>query len=140
MFIGMHIKRYEKEMEKKYGKFINQEKLLKNKIADLIAELHMIKYGKESPSELEEYQNKIVIDQNEIVPQSEGDNENKLKVFEKKEGFKGFRTLVSNRDTSQGITRVINIGTTTQEFSNAIITKRTTNISYKRRNEKINQQ
>ena len=40
-------------MEKKNGKFINQEKILKNKIADLIAELHMIKYGKESPSELE---------------------------------------------------------------------------------------
>ena len=58
--------------------------------------------------------------------QSEGENEDKLKIFEKKERFKGFRTLISNRGYSQGITRIINIGTTTHEFRNEVITKKTT--------------
>ena len=91
-------------------------------------------------NEIEEYKNQIYIDHNEIVSQNEGENENKLTIFEKKEGFKGFRTLVSNRGTSQGITRVINIGTTTHEFKNAVITKKTTQISYKKIKEEINHQ
>ena len=134
MIIGMYIKRYDKEMEKKYGKFMNQEKILKKKIADLISELHMSKYGKEIPSEMEDNQKENNIIENEIIAQSEGEN-GKI-ILEKKEGNIGFRAIVTNRMTSQGITRVVNSKTTTQEFKNAAIEKNVIQTSFKRRNEK----
>ena len=39
MIIGMYIKKYEKETEKKYSKFVNQEKIRKNQITDLVSEI-----------------------------------------------------------------------------------------------------
>ena len=109
MIIGMHLQRLMKECEKKCSKY-------KRRIAELTEELHMLKYGKKMPSNLEELQDKIA-----DVSQVEGDGENYLK------------NLISKRSNSQGIGRFVDIGTTTQPFGNAIITTRTTQISYKRK-------
>ena len=114
MIIGMHMQRLMKECEKKCSKY-------KRKIAELTEELHMLKYGKKMPSNLEDFQDKIP-----DITQVEGDGENYMK------------NLISKRSNSQGIGRFVDVGTTTQQFGNAIITTRTTQISYKRKRHSKN--
>ena len=114
---------------KAYEKIIQQ---LKKKISDLTGELHMFKYGKKIPSNLEEYQNDINIEENENMAQSDGENDKQIQKYEGK-GGKGIRAFSSNRSTSQGITRVVDMGTTTKEIGNTVVTTKTTKISYKRR-------
>ena len=82
MIIGMYIKKYEKETEKKYSKFVNQEKVRKNQITDLVSEIYYLKNGKEIPSTIEEHQKEFYIDHNEIISQSEGENEKQIKILE----------------------------------------------------------
>ena len=132
MIIGMYIKSYGKQMESKYKKLSEKEKLLKKKISELTEELHMLKYGKKMPSDLEEYQNQINIEETH-TPQSDGENENKLKIYDEKDGIRSLKKIISNRSGSQGITRVVDVGTVTKEVGNAVITTKTTQISYKRR-------
>jgi chromosome segregation ATPase len=131
MIIGMYLKKYEDEMEVKYNKFLEKEKILKKRIADLTGELHMIKYGKKMASSVEEYQNNNNVE--EITPQSDGENENKIAIYDGNNGIKSLQKIISNRADSQGITRIVDVGTVTKEIGNAVITTKTTQISYKRR-------
>ena len=124
MIIGIYLYRYKKEMEIKYNK-------MQKKIDDLTEELYMFKFGKKIISDLDEIQN-------ENIAQNEGENSNKVQIYEKS-GGKGFKTSMTNRSTSQGITRVINVGTVTKEIGNALITTKTTQISYKKKMENIEQ-
>ena len=124
MIIGMYLRNYAKEMEIKYNKFLEKEKLFKKKIAELTEELYKLKYGKKMPSDLEEYQN----NQEEITPQSDGEN-----IYDEKKGVKTVKKIVTNKANSQGITRIVDVGTVTKEIGNAFITTKTTQISYKRR-------
>ncbi len=87
----------------------------------------MIKYGKKRQNNLGEY------DAEEITPQSEGENENKIAIYDEKNGLKTLKKVISNQEDSQGITRIVDVGTVTKEIGNAIITTKTTQISYKRR-------
>ena len=127
MIIGMYLKRYGDEMDVKYNKFLEKEKNMKKTISNLTEELHMIKYGKKRPNNLGEY------DAEEITPQSEGENENKIAIYDEKNGLKTLKKVISNQEDSQGITRIVDVGTVTKEIGNAIITTKTTQISYKRR-------
>ena len=90
----------------------------------------MFKYGKKMPSNLEDYQNEINIDD---------ENNKKIQIYDGKNG-KALKTTYSNSSSSKGITRIVNVGTTTQEIGNALITTKTTKISYKRRRVEKNQE
>ena len=118
--IDMILGIYRKEIDK----LIENEKLLKKKIADLTAELHMFKYGKKMPSNLEEYQNDLNVEEKENMAQSEGENEKQIQKYEGK----------------NGVTRVVDVGTTTKQIGNTVVTTKTTKISYKRRRVGNNQQ
>ena len=101
--------------------------------------MQIIKYKKRNQASLEINQKEI--DENEKTQQNEGEIDYKKQLIESQEGKKGFRTIVSNRVSGQGITRTVNIGTITKEIGNAIITTKTTQISYKRKRvENINEQ
>ena len=133
----MKLKALEKEMENKCNK-VTQE--LKKKISDLTGELHMLKYGKKIPSNLEEYQNEINIEEDANMVKSEDENEKQIQKYDEKEGTNGIRVFSSNKSTSQGITRVVDVGTVTKNIGNTVVTTKTTKISYKRRRVGNNQQ
>ena len=60
--------------------------------------------------------------------------------YDEKEGTNGIRVFSSNKSTSQGITRVVDVGTVTKNIGNTVVTTKTTKISYKRRRVGNNQQ
>ena len=59
--------------------------------------------------------------------------ENKIALYNENNGIKSLQKIISNKADSQGITRIVDVGTVTKEIGNAVITTKTTQISYKRR-------
>ena len=130
MLIGMYLQKQIKNLEKKYSKMEEDINKYKKRISELTEELHLIKFGKKLPSNLEEYKDQIDIKKNE----GQTIGEEQTQIFEGKDGEKIIKRIISKRASShEGITRVVDVGTTTKEVGNAIITTRTTQISYKRK-------
>ena len=132
MIIGMYLKRYGDELEKTNNKLMQEGKILKKRINELTEELQLIKYSKKYQNNLEEKKNDIIIDDKEITPKKGGEFD-KMQLMESTGGKKGYRTVISNTAYGQGITRTVNVGSVTKEIGNAIITTKTTQISYKRK-------
>jgi chromosome segregation protein len=130
MLIGMYLQKQLKSLEKKYSKMAEDINKYKKRISELTGELHIIKFGKRLPSNLEEYKDQINLKTDEGQTQGE----EQTQIFEGRDGEKIIKRIISKRASShEGITRVIDVGTTQKEFGNAIITTRTTQISYKRK-------
>ena len=110
----------------KYSKLLEQNKILKKKIDDLTEEL--ISYKSEKKGD-----NNLIANNN--INLNEEEKDNRMQIYNKKDGNKGYIM-----DSSQGLGKVIDIGTTTQQIGNTIITTKTTQISYKRRRLDNNQQ
>ena len=132
MIIGMYLKRYGDELEKTNNKLMQEGKILKKRINELTEELQLIKYSKKYQNNVEENKNEIIVDENGLTPKKGGEFD-KMQLIEAQGGTKGFRTVISNRAYGQGITRTVNVGSVTKEIGNAIITTKTTQISYKRK-------
>ena len=76
----------------------------------------MLKYGKKIPSNLEDYKD-IIKPEGQIEKQEENQ----------------IQEMIEERAKSQGMSKVVDVGTTTKQIGNTIITTKTTQISYKRR-------
>ena len=130
MIVGMYLTKQEKKYEKKYNNLVEVQERLKKRIADLTGQLHIFKYGKKMPSDLEEH--KIEFELNENIV-GDNDIENKSQIIEDNTGSGTFRKYMTNDTKTNGLSRIIDVGSTTKQVGNTVITTKTTQISYKRK-------
>ena len=126
MIIGMFLQEQKNNCEKKHKKLLEDNNNYKKRISNLNKELNFYKFGKENPSNAEDFKNKFNINTETAITPGQSQI---LSLNEGGKGEKSLKQIISHRSNSHGITRVVE--KTSQEIGNAIITTRTTQISYK---------
>ena len=126
MIIGMFIQQQKKDCEKKHSRLLEEINNYKRRLSQLNKELNIYKYGKKNPSNAEDFKNKLNINTETAITSG---GSQILKANDGGKGIKSLKQINSHRSNSYGITRVVE--TTSQEIGNAIITTKTTQISYK---------
>jgi len=121
-----NIQQQKKDCEKKHSRLLEEINNYKRRLSQLNKELNIYKYGKKNPSNAEDFKNKFNINTETAITPGQSQI---LSLNEGGKGEKSLKQIISHRSNSHGITRVVE--KTSQEIGNAIITTRTTQISYK---------
>jgi chromosome segregation ATPase len=135
MIVGMHLSKQEKNNQKKYNNLLEVQDRLKKRIADLTGELNNYKHCKKSCSDLVDHKIDFELNTHRTY---ELNNENKSQIMEDDDDDiqpNSYRNYANKENYSNNnkITRKVDLGTTTQQVGNTIITTKTTQISYKRK-------
>ena len=145
MIVGMHLAKQEIKNQKKYDNLLEVQDRLKKRITDLTGQLNNYKDGK-ILGDLEDHKIEFEINSNRSNRTQDFCNKSQIieddsrvhsyrNYLNDDKGTRGIKTLVNNNSMS----RIIDMGTTTKQVGNTIITTKTTQISYKRKRGGNNQ-
>ena len=133
MIVGMHLSKQEKNNKKKYNNLLEVQDRLKKRIADLTGQLNTYKNCKKCQNDLEDHKIDFELNTHRTY---EINNDNKSQILEDEDIQTNSYRKYGNKENycnNNNITRKVDLGTTTQQVGNTIITTKTTQISYKRK-------
>ena len=135
MLVGMHLSKQEKNNQIKINNLLEVQERLKKRIADLTAQLNTYKHCKKMPSDFEDRKIEFQINSDRTGDYGLG---NKSQIIEEDMHPNSYRNYKNdakenNNIINNSISRMVDLGTSTKQVGNTIITTKTTQISYKRK-------
>ena len=138
MIVGMHLSKQEKKNQKKYNNMLEVQDRLKKRINDLTGQLNNYKHTKINSDDLNDHKIEFELNTNRTGEFGVG---NKSQIIDDNSHLNNFRNYLNNdkENTNINMPKVYDLGTTTKQVGNTIITTKTTQISYKRKRGGNNQ-
>ena len=132
MLVGMHLSKVEKNCQAKINNLLEVQERLKKRIADLTAQLNALKHCKKISGDLEDQKIDFELNTDRNNDYRIG---SKSLILEDDNHPNSYRTYVrkEKENNTNNITRMVDLGSTTKQVGNTIITTKTTQISYKRK-------